>query len=74
MRRVFKEDIYILGLLNIYTANNKSLASALAAPSAKPPPKWAATFDTEPLVVVATVAWPQCGHLIRVLIFFLIIG
>ena len=27
MRRVFKEDIYILGLLNIYTANNKSLAT-----------------------------------------------
>ena len=27
MGRVFKEDIYILGLLNIYTANNKSLAT-----------------------------------------------
>lgn len=27
MGRVFKEDIYIIGLLNIYTANNKSLAT-----------------------------------------------
>ncbi len=27
MGRVFKEDIYILGLLNIYTANNKSLVT-----------------------------------------------
>ncbi len=27
MGRVFKEDIYILGLLNIYTANNRSLAT-----------------------------------------------
>lgn len=27
MRRVFKEDIYILGLLNIHTANNRLLAT-----------------------------------------------